>query len=396
MASIVDVVRRQPYNISMNTQRIALVFAVVLAMFHACESGTEPNGRDAGGVGGGSSTGGGQAGGGMNGSGGGQAGGGMIGAGGGMMGSGGGQAGGGVGAVDAGVPDAGQPQVYGNPLEGNPKASKVDGRGGFDSEGPLWIASGGYLLFSDVNNAKIWKLDPAQAPAQRFSEFTYRAGVKTNGLALNAAGELLVCERELGSLSKVPLSGGTPMSVVSMFQQKPLKAPNDVVVGRNGSIYLSDPIWGSATGSTLPASAYRIMPSGAVERITQDGKGPGNPNGIALSPDEQTLYVTDDMGGKVWKYAVDAAGATSAEATFVTVPAPDGIAIDNAGNVYVASNSGTRAIVVFRPNGTKIGQIDLPGQPSNASFGGADLKTLYITVPNDGIYSVKLGVPGIP
>jgi gluconolactonase len=313
-----------------------------------------------------------------------------------MSGSGGGQSGGGGGATDAGSPDAGQPVVYGNPLEGDPKASKVEGRGGFDAEGPLWIASGQYLLFSDVNNAKIWKLDPAQAPPQRFSEFAYKTGVKTNGLALTAEGELLVCERELGSLSKVPLSGGTPAKVISMFEQSRLKAPNDVVVSKNGTIYLSDPIWGSATGSTLPASAYRVTPSGTVQRITRDGMGPGNPNGIALSPDEQTLYIADDMGGKVWKYAVDSAGATSAEKPFVTVPAPDGIAVDIAGNVYVASNSATKAVVVFRPDGVKIGQIDLPGQPSNASFGGPDLKTLYITVPNDGIYNVKLGVPGIP
>jgi gluconolactonase len=300
---------------------------------------------------------------------------------------------GGTGGMPGGT---GGTPVYGNPLEGSPQATKVDGKAGIDSEGPLWIVDGGYLLFSDVSNGKMWKLEPAKPAGSRLSEFSdYKPGTKTNGLALDADGNLLVCERETGKVGKMKLSTKAKSFFAETFNGQPFKAPNDIVVGKNGNVYFSDPIWGSASGSTLSAGAYRVDKQGTVHLITTGASKPGNPNGIALSPDEKTLYVGDDMAGKVWKYAVASDGATSSPMEFASLATPDGIAIDNAGNVYVTSNSNTRAVIVYKPDGMKIGQINLPGRPSNASFGGLDMKTLYMTVAAD-IYSVQLGVPGIP
>ncbi len=355
------------------------------------DGGGEGGGGEGGAAGEGSGGGGGSGGkGGVGGSGGNNGGtGGAAGSGGTAGGSGGG-AGGAGGAT------------FGNPLEGNPQAAKVEGRMGFDSEGPLWIADGGYLLFSDVDNAKIWKLEPEKPAAMRFTEFTnYKANTRTNGLALDTAGNLLVCERHTGKVGKMKLPSGDKSFLADKFNNQPFRAPNDIVSGKNGNTYFTDPEWCSnsaanpCSGSTLPVGAYRVDKAGTVHLITTGAEKPQNPNGIALSPDERTLYIGDDKGKKVWKYAVTAEGATGAGSEFIlNLNVPDGIAIDNAGNIYVA-DQGAKAILVYKPDGTKLGDIKVENSPSNASFGGSDFKTLFITA-KPFIYSVKLSVPGIP
>jgi gluconolactonase len=302
----------------------------------------------------------------------------------------GGMAGGGAGGA-----------VTGNPLEGNPQAVLVEKKAGIDSEGPLWVANGAYLLFSDVKPAKMWKLDPAKPAGMRLTEFTsYKPGVRTNGLALDADANLLVCERNTGKVGKMKLAmPDTKSFLADKFNNMPFKAPNDIVFGKNGSSYFTDPQWCDApcSGSTLPNSAYRVDKVGVVTLITTGANKPGIPNGIALSPDEKTLYISDDGGGApgqgaIFKYSVATDGSTSGGVEFATgLNTPDGIAIDNAGNVYAVADK----IVVFKPDGSKLGMITIPGKPSNASFGGADLKTLYVTA-GDSIYSVALGVAGIP
>lgn len=185
-------------------------------VFNGCSSSSDSDkasGGDGGGDGGASEGGSGGKGGGAGGSSSGGSGGAKTGGAGGNAGGAAGSVGGGGGAAGNAGGAAGNAGgaagavVYGNPLEGNPQATKVDGKAGIDSEGPLWITSGGYLLFSDVSNAKMWKLEPDKPAGMRLTEVTssYKPGTKTNGLALDADGNLLVCERETGKVGKMKL-----------------------------------------------------------------------------------------------------------------------------------------------------------------------------------------------
>jgi gluconolactonase len=125
------------------------------------------------------------------------------------------------------------------------------------------------------------------------------------------------------------------------------------------------------------------------------------PNGIALSPDGNRLYVVDNGDGRVLFTDLNADGTPKGDfAKIADADGGDGMAVDQAGNLYVAAKAG---ILVFDAAGTSLGTITLAqGTPSNATFGGADRKTLYITSNNGGgnastgLYSIKLNVPGLP
>jgi gluconolactonase len=279
-------------------------------------------------------------------------------------------------------------------------------------EGPLWVASGPYLIFSDVvekngPGAVIYRFDPAM---RRFSIFPYAASDKgptsTNGLAVDAAGNLIATERWNARLVRVSpegertvLADAWPPSTPGHPGQ-PLNAPNDVVVRADGNIYFTDTDWGARPGGAhAPMAVYRVPPQGPLDRVLQLEK----PNGIALSPDGWTLYVGSDVQAKVWKLPLDAAGAAGAPTLLIDgaqVPGgfkvPDGICVDDTGNLYIANNSDEiMALEVFDPAGRLLGRIPLPAAPSNCTFGGADRRTLYITTLH-AVYEVRVSTPGFP
>jgi gluconolactonase len=282
-------------------------------------------------------------------------------------------------------------------------------------EGPLWVATGPYLLFSDVvekngPGAIIYRYDPVY---RRFSIFPYPApespgagGTSTNGLAVDAAGDLMVCERYNGRLVRVTpegtrtvLADAWPPSAPG-HPGSPLNAPNDVVLRGDGTVYFTDTDWGARPGAPhAPMAVYRVSPAGALDVVLQMEK----PNGIALAPDGATLYIGSDVQGKLWQLPVDAAGAPGKPTVLVDgarVPGgfkvPDGICVDDSGNLYVANNSDEiRAIEVFDAAGHPLGRISFPVAPSNCSFGGADRKTLYVTTLH-ALYTVRVPMSGLP
>jgi gluconolactonase len=283
-------------------------------------------------------------------------------------------------------------------------------------EGPLWIAAGPYLIFSDVvekngAGAVIYRFDPVY---RRYSIFPYPATeptgpTSTNGLAVNAAGDLVACERYNGRLVRVSpegkrtvLADAWPPSAAGR-PGVPLNAPNDVVLRADGNIYFTDTDWGARPGTPhAPTAVYRVSPAGALSLVLAMEK----PNGIALSPDGGTLYIGSDVQAKVWKLPLDDSGA-SAGMTGPTVlidgarvpggfKVPDGICIDDHGNLYVANNSDEiKAIEVFDAAGELLGRIPFPSAPSNCTFGGADRRTLYVTTLH-AVYEVRVPVPGLP
>ncbi len=271
-------------------------------------------------------------------------------------------------------------------------------------EGPFWVASRDVLLFSDVVEqngaaAKIYGYSP------RTGAFTIEpypvTPTSTNGLAVDPQGRLVACERWNGVLVRIgegqravladrfPVDGG-------LF----LAAPNDVVVRADGTIYFTDTKWGARPGTHAAQAVYRVAPEGTVSVAYAVAM----PNGVALSPDGRTLYVGSDAQNLVWKLPVDATGAVGTATVLLDashVPGglfkvPDGIGVDDAGNLYVANNDdAVKAIQVFTPDGQYLGDIALADRPSNCTFGGADRRTLYVTTLH-AIYEVKVTTAGLP
>jgi gluconolactonase len=297
------------------------------------------------------------------------------------------------GGGDAG-PDGSRSMAYGNPLEGTSKqASLVRGRFHF-TEGPVWI--GGRLLFTDTVANTIHEVT-AGGTFSTFRENSEGA----NGLALDKDGNLLACEGTGKRVSKsAAATGASKRTIAETFNDAQLNAPNDVIARADGNVYFTDPSY-SGDPTQNDEAVYRIDPGGNLSRIESDF---AKPNGIALSPDHNTLYVVDNGAGKLLAATVDGTGTVGTFTQRASVPGGDGMAVDDVGNLYVADDNG---IDVFDKNGSKLGTVSVDAQASNCTFGGVDRQTLYITAnapdpgngqpnPKTGLYSIRLNIPGLP
>jgi gluconolactonase len=279
------------------------------------------------------------------------------------------------------------------------------------TEGPVWVkdANGGYLLFSDCAANVIYKWQ-ANAPLSVFLERSGFTGtsnlnvgqqtiagrlaillIGSNGLALDPQGRLIItamADRTLVRLEK----DGSRTTLAHRYEGKRFSGPNDVVVKSNGSIYFTDTVNGLRGGADspqreLPYSGFYLWKDGKLTLLGGDRDKPGEaPNGIALSPDEKTLYVTAGMR-KTLAYDVLPDDTVANPRTFIEA-GNDGIKTDTQGNVYQVNAVGQGEVLITAPNGKRLGTIQLPqipGEPrpricaSNIAFGDADGKTLYIT-----------------
>jgi len=213
----------------------------------------------------------------------------------------------------------------------------------------------------------------------------------TNGLALGGDGKLYGASHLVGGIVSFDLSANPPASttVIAQFERNRLNSPNDLAIRSDGTIYFSDPDW-QCMGGECPQTKNRVYSysGGTLKEIPTDHM---KPNGVSLSPDEAWLYVTGD--GTMVRYPVMGDSVGTPE-PFGNITGGDGMAIDCAGNIYVAANG---FLQVLSKEGTPLGSITALGQATNAAFGGPDSKTLYITVMQPaGIYRVDVGVPGFP
>ena len=294
------------------------------------------------------------------------------------------------------------------------------------TEGPVWVndASGGYLLFSDCAANVIYKWQP-NAPLSVFLErsgFTgasnLNAGQQTiagrlailligsNGLALDPQGRLIItsmADRTLVRLEK----DGSRTTLAERYEGKRFSGPNDVVVKSNGSIYFTDSVNGLRGGGDSPQrelsyNGFYLVKDGKITLLGGDRDHPGEyPNGIALSPDEKTLYVTAGFR-KTLAYDVLPDDTVANPRVFIEA-GNDGIKTDNQGNVYQVNPAGQGEVLITAPNGKRLGTIQLPqiaGEPrpricaSNVAFGDADGKTLYITSCTH-LFRVRLKASGL-
>ncbi len=262
---------------------------------------------------------------------------------------------------------------------------------GFEfTEGPLWY-SAGYWKFVDIRTNRIYKLVPGGQP-----EVVREDSNQANGLTFDLQGRLLMCEMESRQLNRWEDDG----SFTTMFDRwdgKRLNRPNDVICASDGSIYFTDP------GPRMEPpekeqsinGVYRIAPDGTMSPIITDFEFP---NGLALSPDERTLYVANSRPDMVIKaYDLRPTGAVDNGRVFANLAlegqegVPDGMKVDVEGRVY---STGPGGCWVFSPTGEHLGTIVLPEIPANCAFGGPDYKTLFFTA-RTGVYSVRTTTAGV-
>jgi gluconolactonase len=179
--------------------------------------------------------------------------------------------------------------------------------------------------------------------------------------------------------------------LASRFEGKRLNAPNDIIVRRDGHVYFTDPAFGAQQDARELDfyGVFHITPKGELEAVA---KWKTRPNGITLSPNGRTLYVSDSDQRLVRAYDLDGKGVASNERVVVEKISgvPDGIRTDEKGNLYVAAKS---VYVYSLPNARLLGEVPVGETPSNIAFGDPDLETLFITA-RTSVYRVRLGVKG--
>jgi gluconolactonase len=267
-------------------------------------------------------------------------------------------------------------------------------------EGPVWMSRGGYLLFSAWNfsdptgglgpQSTIYKFSPPST----FSVFRDKGNVRSNGLAFDASGDVIVAAHDKQEIARINLLSGARTTIAGQFNGKAFNSPNDVAVRTDGSIYFTDPDYqlDGRLGQGGVKGAYRIAKGGTVTLI--DGTR-NQPNGITLSPDETFLYIGGGDGA-VKRYPVAADGSVGAGADFIANAGggTDGMGVDCAGNLYVSVHA-NKEVKVYDRAAKFIGSIPTQDNVTNIAFGGVDQKTVYITTAGK-LLSFAVNIPGLP
>jgi gluconolactonase len=260
------------------------------------------------------------------------------------------------------------------------------------TEGPLWLPDGS-LLFQDIKAEKSYKVTP-DGVLHLLRDQTRAA----NGQTFDAEGRVIFCEQKGRRVSRMDPDGSNVETVVETWEGKRLNSPNDIVARSDGLIYFTDPPYGvQPPDREIPFQAVFALDGLGVPRPVVH-EGFEKPNGLALSPDEKTLYVCDTAKYHVRAFAVEESGvlAEGSDRVFCILDpgqpgGPDGLKVDVEGRVYVAVALG---VWVYEPDGKLLGILSLPQRPSNLNWGGPDGRTLAITAV-DHVYKVNFKVAGL-
>lgn len=258
---------------------------------------------------------------------------------------------------------------------------------GFKSvEGPLPQPDGG-LLFGNNQDNQIVRI----APDGTVSAWFENSG-GANALTRMPNGDI-VATLVGDKVVAVMKPGAPPRPLVTGYNGTPFNRPNDLVASRRGDLYFTDTAAPGAPAGTLPAAVYQINEQGVLTRITTDI---AQPNGVALSPDDDTLYVANTAGEYIIAFDLDRKGRPGKRRDFarLTMPAAqngapassgaDGIAVDAEGRVFVATALGVQ---VFSSKGKALGTIELPRTPQNLAFAGSGRSSLYV-VGRGAVYRI--------
>lgn len=266
------------------------------------------------------------------------------------------------------------------------------------SEGPVWAQDGGYLLFSDVPRNTVYKWAEGEGvsvylkPSGFTGEKSGAGEPGSNGLAINAQGKLLLCQHGDYALSMMDAPLHSPAAqftqIASEYEGQALNSPNDLAIHSSGAIYFTDPPYGrkgkfdDAERPLDFQGVYRVVPGEPAQLMTKELRAP---NGIALSPDEKTLYVaqSDPNRPLYMAYPVQEDGTLGEGRVLLNVKqlydqeqgSPDGMAIDTHGNLWATGPGG---VLIISPAGKHLATLRTGELIANCTFGD-DGSTLYMT-----------------
>jgi gluconolactonase len=266
------------------------------------------------------------------------------------------------------------------------------------TEGPAADAEGN-LFFSDSPNNRIMVLRP-EGTAEVWKQPCGRA----NGMNFDGEGRLVTCcAQGDGGAREVQRyePDGSVTVLASHFDGKRLNSPNDLCFDPEGRIYFTDPRYGDRSDVEQDKMAvYRIEVDGSLSRVIDDVE---TPNGILMAPDGKTIYLVDNNpeegGGRtLLAYGYDGETETWLRKAELYDFAPgrggDGMVLDVEGNIYLTAGVGDLGgVYVFSAQGQHLSFLPTPETPTNCTFGGADLMTLYITA-STSVYAVECELPG--
>ena len=286
-------------------------------------------------------------------------------------------------------------------VAGHPKLEKL-ATGAIWSEGPVWIAEDDSVLWSDIPNDRMlrWSARDGMSVWRDNVEFT-------NGHTRDHDGTILHCSHGLRAVFRTNVDGSGQRMVVERWQGKRFNAPNDIVVKSDGTIWFTDPPYGliipeeghGGESEIGDCYVFRFDPrSGALDPVTAL---PEHPNGLAFSPDESILYVSDTSGALpgqgenhcIFAFDVVAGRELANGRVFAQVSpgVPDGFRVDVQGWIYTSALDGVH---VYAPDGARVGRIGVPEKVGNVTFGGRDRDVLYIAA-SSSLYRIALRTRGV-
>lgn len=269
---------------------------------------------------------------------------------------------------------------------------KIIGEGYKWSEGPTWDRKRGALYFTDVpsNIAYEWR---AGTKVKEFLNPSGAAGLSgfreagANGLLYNRSGKLLICNHGKRAIQEMDIETKQRKTLISKFKGKAFNSPNDLIESKAGDIYFTDPPYGL---EGLDESPLKELSYNGVYKLTRDGRVTlladtlTFPNGVALSPDEKTLYISQSDPNAIHIYKLDLNSINSKPELWVDLSSyanqdspglPDGMAVDINGNIFATGPGG---IFIITPLGEILGRIKTGKGSANCAF-GEDGQTLFIT-----------------
>ncbi|MCF7944160.1 MAG: SMP-30/gluconolactonase/LRE family protein [Spirochaetia bacterium] len=257
-------------------------------------------------------------------------------------------------------------------------------------EGPAWDAQNNRLFFNDIKGNAIYTWSESKG-LEVFRDNSYMA----NGNTFDNEGNLITCEHAASRIS-LTKPNGEYIVLIDSYKGRQLNSPNDVIVSSDGTIIFTDPASGRSPGFGVPRpqeldfqGVFALKPGNTeLDLLINDFE---MPNGLCLSPDETLLYVNDTKKQHIRvfdfnKTRITSSGRIFAEFTQDLPGKADGMKIDSFGRIYCTGPGG---ILVFTQTGKPIGRILIPEQTANFTWGGKDLKTLYITASST-LYSLEI------